>query len=316
MGAENFRQLVVARDFPVRRSELTCPGHSMKMMAKAAASEADEVIFDLEDACAVSQKVEARRTVAEALATLDFGGKLRAFRPNNVKSRYFYGDVIEVVERSGRFLDAMVLPKVDSADEVRFADRLLTQIEENVGLPPGQIRLEVLIESARGLLHAEEIAGSSPRMASLIFGIADFAGDMGMRDFQSDPARFRFPRLQLVAAARAAGIAAIDSVTVQFRDLEQVKRDAEEGSALGFDGKWAIHPTHVAPIHAAYTPSREELTRALALLKVYREADLEKGAGAIVFEDQMVDAASLRVEWKKLSVARKAGLVDENFELR
>ncbi len=315
MGAQEFRQLVIARDFPVRRSELTCPGHSMKMMSKAAASDADEVIFDLEDACAVSQKVEARRTVAEALTTLDFKGKLRAFRPNNVQSRFFYGDVIEVVEKAGGKLDALVLPKVDSADEVKFADRLLTQIEETVGLEVGRIRLEVLIESAKGLLRAEEIAGCSPRMASLIFGIADYAGDVGMRDFTRDPARFHYPKSHLIAAARAAGIAAIDNVTVQFRDLDQVRRDSEDGAALGFDGKWAIHPTHVPVIHEVYTPTVEELKRALALLKAYREADLEQGAGAIVFEDQMVDAASLRVEWKKLSIARKAGLVDANFEL-
>lgn len=315
MGSQNFRQLVIARDFPVRRSELTCPGHSLKMMTKAAASDADEVIFDLEDACAVSQKIAARKTVVEALRTLDFKGKLRAFRPNNVKSRFFYGDVIEVVEQAGGYLDAMVLPKVDTADEVKFADRLLTQIEENVGLEIGRIKLEVLIESAKGLLRAEEIASCSPRMASLIFGIADFAGDMGMRDFTRDPARFHHAKSHIVAAARAAGIAAIDHVTVQFRDLEQVKRDAEEGAALGFDGKWAIHPTHVPVIHAAYTPTAEELKRALALLKAYRDADVEQGAGAIVFEDEMVDAASLRVEWKKLSIARKAGLVDDDFEL-
>src|SRR5712691_899769 len=143
--------MVMARDFVVRRSELTVPGHSMNMMAKAATSNADQVMFDLEDACAVSQKVEARKVVVEALRTLDFRGKIRAFRPNNIRTRYFYRDVIEVVEAAGQFVDVVVIPKVYTAEDVLFADRLLTQVEENAGLPSGKIKLEVLIESAKGL---------------------------------------------------------------------------------------------------------------------------------------------------------------------
>jgi len=141
----------------VRRSELACPAHSLKMMAKAAASEADEVIFDLEDGCAPSQKVAARRTLVEAFTTLDFHGKIRAFRPNGIHTKFFYRDVIDVVEAAGSTIDVMVVPKVQDAADVIFADRLLTQIEQNIGLPIGRIRLEVLIESAKGVLHAEHI---------------------------------------------------------------------------------------------------------------------------------------------------------------
>src|SRR6478736_6650817 len=121
----------------VRRSELACPAHSLKMMARAAASEADEVVFDLEDGCAPSQKVAARKTLIEAFSTLDFRGKIRAFRPNGVDTKFFYGDVIEVVEAAGSKIDVIVLPKVHEASDVLFADRLLTQIEQNIGLPPG-----------------------------------------------------------------------------------------------------------------------------------------------------------------------------------
>lgn len=304
-------QLVVAKPFSVRRCELICPAHSMKMMARAAASKADEVIFDLEDACAVSQKVEARKTLAEALTSLSFEGKVRAFRPNGVHTRYFYRDVIEVVESAGRFVDVLVLPKVYAAADVLFADRLLTQIEDNCGLEPGRIKLEVLIESAKALLRAEEIAACSPRMASLIFGVADYAGDVGARDLGGDQFQtFHYPKAHIIAAARAAGIDVIDNVTLQFRNLEQVKADALAGARLGFDGKWAIHPSHVEIINAAYTPSADEVKRALAIFEAYAQADREKGTGAIVFGDEMVDAASLRVEWKKLAVARKAGLID------
>jgi citrate lyase subunit beta/citryl-CoA lyase len=309
--------LTLPRDFQVRRSELTCPASSLKMMAKAAASDADEVILDLEDAVAVSQKAAARATLVEALRTLDFGGKVRAFRVNGPQTPWCYRDLVDVVEAAGRHVDVVVVPKVDGPEDVHFVDRLLTQVERASGLPVGRIRLEVLLESARGVLAAERIAGASGRLASLVFGIADYAGDVGARDFKDAPyERFAYARSHLVAAARAAGLNAIDAVTVQFRDLGRVEADARAGAALGFDGKWAIHPSHLAPIHAAYTPTREELTRALALLEAYRRADVEAGSGAIVFGEEMVDAASLRVEWRKLAVARRAGLLDENDRLR
>jgi citrate lyase subunit beta / citryl-CoA lyase len=306
-----YEQLVIAREFSIRRTELTCPAHSLKMMSKAAESAADEVILDLEDSCAVSQKVEARKTLVEALRTLDFKGKIRAFRPNNVRTPYFYRDLIDVVENAGQFVDAVVIPKVYGADDVLFVDRLLTQVEENARLPVGRIKLEVLIESAKGLLRAEEIAGCTPRMASLIFGIADYAGDVGAKELTREQFQtFHYPKAHTIAAARAAGIDVIDNVTLHFRDLDQVKLDAEQGARLGFDGKWAIHPSHIEIINAAYTPGPDELKRALAIMEAYAKADKEQGVGAIVYQDEMVDAATLRVEWKKIAVARKAGLID------
>ncbi len=314
--SKSYEQLVIAKEFSVRRTELTCPAHSMKMMTKAAESAADEVILDLEDSCAVSQKVEARKTLVQALTTLDFHGKIRAFRPNNVRTRYFYRDVIDVLEAAGKFVDVVVVPKVYTAEDVLFVDRLITQVEENMGLPVGRIKLEVLIESAKGLLRAEEIAECTPRMASLIFGIADYAGDVGAKEMTGEQFQtFHYPKSHTIAAARAAGIDVIDNVTLHFRDLEQVRKDAQAGAKLGFDGKWAIHPSHIEIINSSYTPTTEELTRALAIMDQYAKADTEQGAGAIVFGDEMVDAATLRVEWKKIAVARKAGLIDANHRL-
>src|SRR4029077_17621692 len=139
----------------VRRSELICPGSLPKMMAKAAASDADQVIFDLEDGCAFSQKVAARHMVIEALRTLHFGGKFRAYRVNGLTTPYCYRDVIEVVEAAGVFIDMVILPKIDDAADALFFDRFLTQIEMSAGLEIGRIRLEALIESAKGALHAE-----------------------------------------------------------------------------------------------------------------------------------------------------------------
>jgi citrate lyase subunit beta/citryl-CoA lyase len=294
----------------VRRSELACPAHSLKMMTRAAASEADEVIFDLEDGCAPSQKIPARKTLIEAFSTLDFGGKVRAFRPNGIHTRFFYRDVIEVVEEAGSNIDAVVLPKVQDGSDVLFADRLLTQIEQNIGLPVGRIRLEALIESAGAVLHAEAIAASTPRLAGLIFGVVDYAGNIGARDpVREQFALYHYPKAKTVAAARAAGIDVVDGVTLQFRDLEQCEHDARSAAQMGFDGKWAIHPGQVPVINRVFTPSQKEITRAKEILDLYEKADADLGLGAVVYKDEMVDAASLPIERKKLAIARKIGLL-------
>jgi citrate lyase subunit beta / citryl-CoA lyase len=294
----------------VRRSELACPAHSLKMMAKAAASEADEVIFDLEDGCAPSQKTAARKTLIEAFTTLDFHGKIRAFRPNGIHTKFFYHDLIDVVEAAGRNIDVVVIPKVQDATDVIFADRLLTQIEQNIGLPPGRIRLEILIESAKGVLHAEQIAASTPRLAGVIFGVVDYAGNIGARDpVREQFALYHYPKAHIVAAARAAGIDVIDGVTLQFRDLQQCEHDARSAAQMGFDGKWAIHPDQVSVINRAFTPSQEEIMRAREILDLCQRADIDSGVGAMVYKDEMVDAASLPAERKKLAIARKTGLL-------
>jgi citrate lyase subunit beta/citryl-CoA lyase len=294
----------------VRRSELACPAHSLKMMSKAAAGEADEVIFDLEDGCAPSQKVAARKTLIEAFNTLDFRGKIRAFRTNGIHTKFFYRDVIDVVEAAGRNIDAVVVPKVQDAADVLFADRLLTQIEQNIGLPAGRIRLEVLIESAKGVLHAEQIAASTPRLAGLIFGVVDYAGSIGARDpVREQFALYHYPKAHIVAGARAAGIDVIDGVTLQFRDLQQCEHDARFAAQMGFDGKWAIHPDQVPVINRAFTPSQEEITRAREIIDLYEHADINSGVGAMVYKDEMIDAASLPAERKKLAIARKTGLL-------
>ena len=303
-------QMVMARDFVVRRSELTVPGHSLKMMAKAAASHADQVMFDLEDACAVSQKVEARQTVIEAFSTLDFGGKIRAFRPNNIRTKFFYRDLIEVIEAVGQNIDVVVIPKCYASEDILFVDRLLSQIEENMGFEIGRIKLEVLIESADAVLHAEQIAKCTPRMGGLIFGLVDFAGDIGAQELGGEQFfYYNYAKAKCITAARAAGITVVDGVTLAIRDAEACRRDAQMGVRMGFDGKWAIHPAQIDIIHEAYTPNSEAIARAKRIIEAYEQADIQGGLGAIVIDDQMVDAALLRVEWRVLAIAQKAGLV-------
>jgi citrate lyase subunit beta/citryl-CoA lyase len=280
------------------------------MMARAAASDADQVIFDLEDGCAVSQKVAARQSVAEALRTLEFGGKIRAYRVNGVTAAYCYRDVIEVVEAAGDYIDVIILPKVDDAADVLFFDRLLTQIEANTDLEVGRIQLEALIESAKGVLHAEAIANATPRLSGLIFGLVDFAGDIGAQEVGAEQFfYYHYAKAKIVTAARAAGLTVVDGVTLAVRDLQACQRDSQMAARMGFDGKWAIHPTQVAVINAAFTPTPEQVARAQKIIAAYDQAGAARGAGAIVIDDEMVDAATLRVERKRLEIARKAGLI-------
>lgn len=303
-------QMVMARDFIVRRSELTVPGHSMKMMTKAVASNADQVMFDLEDGCAVSQKVEARKTVIEAFNTLDFGNKMRAFRPNNIRTKFFYRDLIEVVEAVGPKIDVVVIPKCYSPEDILFVDRLLSQIEENMEFEIGRIKLEVLIESADAVLHAEQIAKCTPRMAGLVFGLVDFAGDIGAQELGGEQFfYYNYAKAKCITAARAAGITVVDGITMAIRDPEACRRDARMAARMGFDGKWAIHPSQIEIINEAFTPTPDEARQAKHIIDEYEKADVQGGLGAIVIDDQMVDAAMLRVEWKKLAIARKAGLI-------
>jgi citrate lyase subunit beta/citryl-CoA lyase len=302
-------QMVMARDFVVRRSELTVPGHSMKMMAKAASSNADQVMLDLEDAVAISQKVEARKTVIEALNTLDFGGKIRAFRPNNIRTKFFYRDLIEVVEAAGQHIDVIVIPKCYGAEDLLFVDRLLAQIEENMDFEIGRIKLEALIESADAVLHAEQIAKCCARMGGLIFGLADFAGDIGAQELGGEQFfYYNYAKAKCITAARAAGITVVDGVTLAIRDNEACRRDSQMGARMGFDGKWAIHPAQIEIIHEAYTPTTKEITQAKRIIEAYEQADVQNGLGAIIIDDKMIDAAILRVEWRKLAIAKKAGL--------
>jgi citrate lyase subunit beta/citryl-CoA lyase len=278
-------------------------------MQKAAGSDADELVLDLEDGCPVSKKAAARATLVLALNTIDFRGKVRAFRPNNARSRFFLDDLLQVVGEAGAAVDTIVLPKVEGPDEVVFVDRLLGHLELKHRLPLGRIRIEALIESAQALLRAEAIAKASRRLASLIFGVADYAGDVGAREIGKDEfSVFHYPKSHIVAAARAAGIDAIDSGTIRFRDLDQCRADAAMAAALGFDGKWAIHPGQVDVINKVFTPTPEEVERARQIFAEYDKADSSTVEGDIVVGDEMVDAATLRIEWKKLVVARKAGL--------
>ena len=178
-----------------------------------------------------------------------------------------------------------------------------------MGFEIGRIKLEVLIESADAVLHAEQIAKCTTRMGGLIFGLVDFAGDIGAQELGGEQFfYYNYAKAKCITAARAAGMTVIDGVTLAIRDNEACRRDAQMGARMGFDGKWAIHPAQIEIINEAFTPTAEEVAKAKHIVDEYEKADVQGGLGAIVIDDEMIDAALLRVEWRKLAIARKAGL--------
>lgn len=295
-----------------RRVQLAVPGSNDKMMAKAVASAADHVFLDLEDAVAPAAKVAARAQVVAALRTLDWTGKTRCVRINDLTTRYAYEDIITVVEGAGNYLDTIILPKAMGAGDVQFVATLLNQIEQKIGLDR-QIGIEVLIEEVQALQNVEAIAAASPRVEALILGMGDFSASMGIdQGFVGGAAGYpgdlwHYARFRLGMAARAAGIDAIDGPFPDFRDNDTYARECRNAYALGFVGKWAIHPAQIAPALAAFTPDRATVDNARRLRDAFLAAEAQ-GLGATTFEGKMVDAASLRILKNTLDKAELYGM--------
>ena len=293
----------------LRRSQLSVPGVSEKMMAKAAASDADHVFLDLEDAVPPSAKAGARKTIVEALNGLDWGKKTRCVRINDVTTSWCFEDVIEVVEGAGANIDTIMLTKAMRAADVQFVDLLLTQLEGKLKLER-RIGIEVLIEEAGGLQNVESIAASSPRLEALIFGMGDYSASqqMNLRGWGGEgyPGDvFHYPRFRIAMAARAAGLDPVDGPYANFRNEEGFRREARMAFMLGFVGKWAIHPAQIAPALEIFSPGPEEVTRARELAGAYDKA-LSEGIGSVNVNGTMVDAASIRII---MNTVRKAELI-------
>ena len=293
----------------LRRSQLSVPGVSEKMIAKACMSDADHVFLDLEDAVAPSAKAGARTTIVEALNGLDWGKKTRCVRVNDVTTPWCFEDVIEVVTGAGKNLDTIMLTKPMRAADVQFVDILLTQLEAKLKLER-RIGIEVLIEEAAGLQHVEEIAAASPRMEALIFGMGDYSASqqMNLRGWGGEgyPGDvFHYPRFRIAMAARAAGLDPVDGPFANFRDDEGYRREARYAHMLGFVGKWAIHPAQIAPALEVFSPTEDAVARARELAAAYDKA-LAEGLGSVNVNGTMVDAASIRIV---MNTVRKAELI-------
>lgn len=278
----------------------------------------DGIFLDLEDAVAPAVKVESRQRIVDALlAPSGFAARLVTVRVNGWESPWTYGDVIEVVSGAGAMIDALVLPKTTSAAQVKALDLLLTQVEHNAGLEVGRIGLEVQIEDALGLLHVAEIAAASPRLASLVFGPGDFMASLGMGGLnvgaQPDgyPAdAFHHVLMSILVAARANGLQAIDGPYVAIRDVEGFRRSARLSAALGYDGKWVLHPAQVDAGNEVFSPRASDFERAQRIMAAYAQAigQGQGSVGAIVVDEEMVDEAGVKLAAAILARGRAAGM--------
>ncbi len=290
------------------RCQLFGPGSNTKLFPKMAASAADVINLDLEDSVAPSDKDAARANVIEALNTVDWGNKYMSVRINGLDTPYWYRDVVDVLEQAGDRLDQIMIPKVGCAADVYAVDALATAIERAKGRAK-PISFEVIIESAAGLAHVEEIAASSPRLQAMSLGAADFAASMGMqttgiggtqenyymlRDGEkhwSDP--WHWAQAAIVAACRTHGVLPVDGPFGDFSDDEGYVAQARRSATLGMVGKWAIHPKQIALANQVFTPSDEAVSEAREILAAMEQAKAN-GEGATVYKGRLVDIASIK----------------------
>jgi citrate lyase subunit beta/citryl-CoA lyase len=285
-------------------------------VAKAQELAVDEVFLDLEDAVAPGQKADARAAVAAALRSGDWGAKVRAVRVNDVTTGWAYRDVIDIVEQAGEFLDVIVLPKVTGPEHIGWLDLLLTQLEQAMGWPAGRIGIEAQIEDARGLAEVDRIAAASPRLEALVFGPADFMASLGMRSLEigAQPAgylggdAFHYPHLRILVAARARGLQAVDGPYAAIHDSEGLRRNAASVAALGYDGKWVLHPGQVEIVNAEFSPAQADYDRAELILEAYEHYTTVQGRGAAMLDGEMIDEASRKLALVAAARGRAAGL--------
>ncbi len=308
-----------ARELRPRRSNLAVPGSSVKMLDKARTLPVDQVFMDIEDAVAPLAKPQARKNIVAALNEGGYEGKIRAVRVNDWTTQWTYTDVIEVVEGAGANLDAIMLPKVQSADQVIALDLLLTQLEKSNGLEVGRIGIEAQIENALGLINVDAIAQASPRVETIIFGPADFMASINMKSLvvgEQPPGydtgdAYHYILMRILMAARAYNKQAIDGPYLQIKDVEGFRRVAARSAALGFDGKWALHPGQVDAANEIYSPDQSDYDHAEMILDAYEYFTSESGGakGAAMLGDEMIDEASRKMALVMAAKGRAAGLV-------
>jgi citrate lyase subunit beta / citryl-CoA lyase len=305
----------MARAYRPRRSCLAVPGSSRRFIDKARGLACDEFFLDLEDAVAPAAKAPARQNVVDALNEGGWGGKLRAVRVNDASTGWAHRDVIDVVTGAGPVLDVIVLPKVTGPAHIAWLDLLLTQVEREAGHEVGRIGIEAQIEEASGLAAVNTIAAASPRLEALVFGPADFMASLGMRSLEVgvQPAgyagdAFHYPLMRMLVAARASGLQAIDGPYAKIADTDGLVRAASSVAALGFDGKWAIHPGQIDTLNAAFTPDATEYERAEHILAAYRHHTEHEHRGAATLDGQMIDEATRKLALATAQKGRAAGL--------
>ena len=298
----------------LNRSELAVPGSNPKLFEKAAASAADVVFLDLEDAVAPDDKVQARKNVIEAINDVDWGSKTLSVRINGLDTHYMYRDVVDVIEQTGDRLDLIMIPKVGTAADVYAVDMLVTQIEDAMGRDK-RIGFEHIIETALGMANVDEIAAASKRNESLHFGVADYAASTKARttviggpnalygvltDKEEGKGReyhwgdmWHYAVSRMVVAARANGLRPIDGPFGDFSDPDGFVAQANRAACLGCEGKWAIHPSQIELANQVNSPSEAEVTKAKRILEAMEQATRE-GKGAVALDGRLIDIASIK----------------------
>ncbi|UXU76108.1 MULTISPECIES: L-malyl-CoA/beta-methylmalyl-CoA lyase [unclassified Paracoccus (in: a-proteobacteria)] len=292
----------------LNRCQLFGPGSREALFEKMARSEADVINLDLEDSVAPDDKPQARRNIIQAIGDIDWGNKTLSVRINGLDTPFWYRDVVDLLEQAGERLDQIMIPKVGNAADVYAVDALVTAIEAAKGRQK-RISLEVIIESAAGISHVEEIAAASPRLQAMSLGAADFAASMGMATtgiggtqenyymthggarYWADP--WHWAQAAIVAACRTHGVLPVDGPFGDFSDDEGFRAQARRSATLGMVGKWAIHPKQVALANEVFSPSAEAVGEAREILAAMEEAK-RSGAGATVYKGRLVDIASIR----------------------
>ncbi len=303
------------------RCQLFGPGPRPAIFEKMAASAADVINLDLEDSVAPDDKAGARANVIKAVNEIDWGNKTLSVRINGLDTEYWYKDVVELLEQTNGRLDQIMIPKVGNAGDIYAVDALVSAIELSKRAEKA-INFEVIIETAAGLAHVEEIAAASPRMNAMSLGAADYAASMGMQttgiggtqegyymrspngeNHWGDP--WHAPIVAIVAACRTHGLLPVDGPFGDFSDDEGFTAQAKRSATLGMVGKWAIHPRQIALANAVFTPSETQITEAREILAAMETAKAE-GQGATVYKGRLVDIASIK---QAEVIVRQAGLI-------
>lgn len=283
---------------PSRRALLYMPGDNWKMITKSITLGVDSICMDMEDGAAVSKKAEARATIARALRELDFGRSEKLARINSVGSGWEQDDIEAVLPFHP---DGIVIPKVESFEQVEWASKIIEDAELKHGWPLNSIRILIGVETAKGIMSLKEIAGH-PRLDAIIFGGEDFAASIGAVRTK-DALELLYARQAVIVACAANDLQSIDIVTIDYKDLDALRLESEFGARLGFDGKQIIHPAQVEPVQQAFTPGDEAVAYARRIVETF-QASQKEGKGAYSLDGKMIDMPLLRNAQKVLQKAK------------
>jgi citrate lyase subunit beta / citryl-CoA lyase len=312
-------------EYRARRTCLSVPASSSKMIEKAKGLPADQVFLDLEDAVAVDAKAQARTQAAIALSETGWSGQILGVRVNDWTTPWTYSDVIEVVSTAGAQVDIIVLPKVTDVSHIHALDLLLTQLEMTHGLPVGRIGIEAQIENAQGLSNLDAIA-AGPRLQALILGPADLIASLNMRTLEvgEQPEgydvgdAYHHVLMSILVAARTRGVAAIDGPYLKVRDVDGFRRVAGRSAALGYDGKWVLHPDQIAAGNEIFSPRQADYDHAELILEAYEWHTSAAGGerGAVMLGDEMLDEASRKMALVIAAKGRAAGMTRQGEQFQ